>query len=190
MLSWFYTPFMWLALGVWIPPTSSFLSVGKAFILDQLYNPHAGEFCRWEFYRVHVQSVFRVFRRVDGFDDTRIRSFPVFSFLAASHRLPYWHSLVYTTPAFDRIPMIGFAHEMHLNAADWRIRIFKIIRARVCRQWLARVRLEVCGCEWCDEVVASVIIAQLEAWFATVAHEDVQWSEYDDLQRRYRVIQW
>jgi len=176
MLLWLYSPY-WPGIFTTRP------GMAKAFICDQLYNPHAGEEGMWEFYRLHVQTFFRVFRRV-GFVDTRIHSFPAFSFLFAS---PRW---LYRTPAFDRIPMIGFAHEMHLRAARWRIRIFKIIRARVCRHWLARVRLEVCGCEWCDEVVASVIIAQLEAWFATVAHEDVQWSEYDDLQRRYRVIQW
>ncbi len=130
---------------------------------------------------------------------SQIHCFPALQWLAAAHRIPYWDRRVYRTPAFHRIPVLAFGHyiDSYVTTGDeptWvrrtRNYVFKIIRVRVCRQWLARVRVEICRAQWCDDGVADVIIAQLETWFAAVPHEEVQWSVYDDWLRRYRVIQW
>ncbi len=106
-----------------------------------------------------------------------------------------------STPAFHRIPVLacGYYSDGYYTFGDeeepaWvhriRNRCFKWIRVIVCRQWLERVRMEIRRAEWCDDVVAHTVIAQLEAWFAAVPHEDVRWSEYDYLFEVYRVKQW
>ncbi len=174
-------------------------SYPRQFYQDQLYNPHAGADGMRAFYR-RVISDHWVYRSAENGLLSEIHSFPAFSLLAATHRIPYWDRRVYTTPAFHRIPVLAFGYinsyiRKAIGGEPWwarktRIRVFKVIRVRVCRQWLARVRVHIGRAPWCDDSVADVIVAQLEAWFAAVPHEEVQWSEYDDWLRRYRVIQW
>jgi hypothetical protein len=180
---------------------------------DQLYNPRAGDAGMWEFYRRVIADHWMVHRSADNglpglcSKISKIYAFPAFSFLAAAHRIPDWDRRVYssrtpgTTPAFHRIPVLACGHWVVADGVEpmWARRtrnyVFKAIRARVCRQWLARVRVEIgraqhMGVFWCKDGVPDVIAAQLEAWFAAVPHEEVQWSEHDDWLGRYRVIQW
>ncbi len=106
-----------------------------------------------------------------------------------------------TPPAFHCIPVLACGHWHVADCVEpmWARRtrnyVFKMIRARVSRQWLARVRVEIgraqhMGSFWCTDGVPDVIAAQLEAWFAAVPHEEVQWAEYDHWLGRYRVMQW
>jgi hypothetical protein len=174
----------------------------RQFYQDQLYNPHAGDLGMWDFYQKAIPSLWRVYGSAENDPVSKIHGSAAFSCLAAAHRLPYtwyWHPGVLTTPAFHRIPVLACGHYIDsyvtsLSEPTWvrsiRIRVFKVIRVHVCRQWLARARIEIRRADWCDDVIANVIIEQLEAWFATVPHEEVQWSEYDDWLRRFRVIQW
>ncbi len=187
------------------------------FYQDQLYNPRAGDAGMWDFYRRVIADHWKVHRSADnGLPGlcSNIYAFPAFSFLAAAHRLPWTMQdgdcRLYssrTTPAFHRIPVLACGpwdatDSEHAAEPMWARRarnyVFKILRARLCRQWLARVRLEIGRAQhmgvseifWCKDGVPDVIAAQLEAWFAAVPHEEVQWSEHDDWLRRYRVTQW
>ncbi len=187
------------------------------FYLDQLYNPHAGDAGTWDFYRRLMSDHWRVYRSADnGLPGlcSNICGFYAFHFLAAAGRIPDWDRRVYSSctagtitafhrippfhriPAFHRIPVLAGGHwaladgDEPDEARRTRNYVFKMIRARVCRQWLARARMEIGRAEWCKDGVPDVIAAQLEAWFAAVPHEEVQWSEYDDGLGRYRVMQW
>ncbi len=96
--------------------------------------------------------------------------------------------------AWHRIPVL--CREVHDSwdeptwCANVRNRVFKVIRVHLCKNWLALVRVVLGQADWCKDVVADTIITELEAWFATVPHQEVQWSEYDDWLGRYRVMQW
>jgi len=164
----------------------------RPFYLDQLYNPHADKLGMFEFYREVIPSHWIVFLSADN---KRIFSISAFSCLHVSH-CDHWR--VHRTPAFHRIPVLAcgpYTESQKTNGEPlWsrsiRNYVFKVIRVRVCRQWLARARMEIYRAQWCDHVVADIITAQLEAWFAAVPHEEVKWSEYDDWLRIYRVKQW
>jgi glycosyltransferase involved in cell wall biosynthesis len=76
-----------------------------------------------------------------------------------------------------------------------RNRVFKVIRAKVCKNWLEYVRLLIVAAMaemnlWCDDDVANAVLQQLEAWFATVPHKDVRWSNYLNERDKYRVCWW
>ena len=163
------------------------------FYDDQLYNPHANEY--YELYENFTPRGWKVWGSLTSPAGSEL----VRRFLS-SHSLCSkwwdvrfqsgrrvgardcaWHQIKVLVP----MPVSWFNDTLHA-----RNYVFKVIRARVCRQWLARVRVHIGRAPWCDDGVATVIVAQLEAWFAAVPHEEVQWSEYDDWLRRYRVIQW
>ena len=96
--------------------------------------------------------------------------------------------------AWHRIPVLVTVFHDSWDEPTWcanvRNRVFKVIRVHLCKNWLALMRVVVGKEDWCDDVVANTISEQLEAWFATVPHQEVQWSEYDDWLSRYRVMQW
>ena len=167
----------------------------RPFYLDQLYNPHADNLGMFEFYREVIPSHWTVYQSAENDPVSKIHGLAAFSCLYVSH-CTHWR--VHRTPAFHRIPVLaagryaaGYTtNDEPMWARIVRSNVFKIIRVRLCRQWLARVSVEICRAQWCDYVVADIITAQLEAWFAAVPHEEVQWSEYDDGLRIYRVKQW
>jgi hypothetical protein len=73
-----------------------------------------------------------------------------------------------------------------LRARNWW---YRQIRVSQCQEWLVLVRLLVNKTHWGNDVVAATVCKQLEAWFATVPHEDVRWANYLG-QRGYRVCWW
>ena len=187
----------------------------RQFYEDQLYNPAIdGDPSMRELYSQTIPLHWRVYCSVvwsvyysEALSSTIVDSCVDKHLTSSAYYIPdwehrhynsYWDSRGYNHTrklyAWHRIPVL--VTEIHDSwdeptwCANVRNRFFKVIRGHVCKNWLALVRVVVGRAYWCDKVVGNIISEQLEAWFATVPHQEVQWSEYDDWLRRYRVMQW
>ncbi len=152
------------------------------FYQDQLYNPHAPEY--WTLYGL-VLPDWRVFGSPTW--STKERGVPAANALATikKDRRRFVYSL-------HRIPvLVHWARGTYEHTERVRCRFFKVLRPRLCRQWLAHVRvLLLKQAEWGSVDVADCVLAQLGAWFATVPHREVRWSDYVPERGRYRVCWW
>jgi len=156
------------------------------FYEDQLSNPHAGEF--WTLYGLVLPRGWRVFGSHTFC--TKQQGVPAVNALARIKKIR--RGFVYT---LHRIPVLvvrrGFCPPLYEHTERVRCRFFKVLRPGLCRQWLAHVRvLLLKQAEWGSVDVADCVAAQLEAWFATVPHRDVRWSDYVPERGRYRVCWW
>ena len=147
------------------------------FYQDLLYNPHASEYN--ELIANVVVHTWKVWGRLTGRRSIFARRFLVRHSLGKK-----WWEVKYKggrrvlarDTAFHQIkllvpyPRSWFNDTLH--ARHW---CFKMIRARVCRQWLARVRVHIGRADWCNDLVAGIVCNQLEAWFVRVPHADVRW---------------
>jgi hypothetical protein len=162
------------------------------FFADQLYNSHAGEFF-WLYNRV-IAPDYKVWSS-GVLHSGKVGSCTAAHFLAhhrwwvktrrlASNVYSAYHQIDVVTPVVGR-------HE-YTDTLQARNRVFKFIRAKVCKNWLEYVRLLMMAETnyWCDDVVANTVLQQLEAWFATVPHKDVRWSNYLNERDKYRVCWW
>jgi hypothetical protein len=156
----------------------------KQFFQDQLYNPHGRHFL--DLYRV-------------VFAQTRWVVFGSFQLITRQHGVPVATALV-RGPArlvgslpytYHGIPVLAsWPRPFYDRTEGVRSRFFKVIRVRVCRHWLAHVRVLLC--KICSPDVADCVAKELEAWFATVPHREVRWSDFDPerLRKPYKVCRY
>lgn len=156
---------------------------GKQFFQDQLYNPHGRHFL--DLYRVvFAQTRWVVFGSVPL--ATKNDGVPVATALvrgpARRVRLLLMPYTYHGIPVLASCPRPFYDHTEGV-----RSRFFKVIRARVCRHWLAHVRVLLSKAEWGSDDVADCVdcvAKELEAWFATVPHREVRWSDFDPESKR------
>lgn len=99
-----------------------------------------------------------------------------------------------TLPAWHQVPVLvrgnGGRFDDTLRARNWWYRQIRVLQ---CQEWLVLVGLLVKKTDWGNDVVAKTVCDQLEAWFATVRHEDVRWANclgFAGAKLRYRVCWW
>ena len=163
------------------------------FYEDQLYNVHSREYS--ELYEDVIPRRWKVW----GSLTRPVGSNWASSFLVSHSLCRKWWEIRYRGSnrlgrrdcAWHQMQvLVPYPHSWANDTLHARNYVFKVIRARVCRQWLARVRVHIGRADWCDDVVAGVVCQQLEAWFARLPHADVRWSTYVEQRRQYRVCWW
>jgi len=155
----------------------------RKFYEHELYNPFAGE--NDQLYYVFIPPYWDVYCSTDRDPTSQIRDHVANIYLLLH---PISYTRMYEWFPFNRIPVTIMSYpsryleeEMVAVGMNARIRMFEIIRKHLCRQWLARVRVELNRS--LSEDVLDLLTAQLEAWFATVPHEDVRFSQVDSRGR-------
>jgi hypothetical protein len=157
------------------------------FFQDQLYNSHGGEFF-WLYHRVIARD-YKVWSS-GVLHSGKVGSCTAAIFLAHFRGWDKkWSNVRSAYHQIDVVtPVVG--HHEYTDTLQARNRVFKVIRAKVCKNWLEHVRLLMMATYWCDNVVANTVLQQLEAWFATVPHKDVRWSNYLNERAKWKVFCW